>query len=345
MIKQTATLGGNASDIVVAKTAHGLAMFTCVSMSVPIPDEDAFAAIKAGLDSLPPNTKMVLNSGEFYATGCGPGNLELISRFFEQYPNYVDRAFLSVKGGHQPYKLFPPDSPENLRRSIDQCNSSLRGKKAIDLFQCARVDPNYPIEDTIKILKGFVDEGKFKYIGLSEVSAATVRRAAAVAPIAAVEIEVSLWSYTQETKDVISTCAELGIAVLGYSPLGRGLLTGQITKPEDLEDGDYRRNFTRFKEENMRHNLAMLDALKAIASKKGVTPAQLSIAWVSARGPHVIPLPGSSNIKRTLENLEGGDVELSAEELAEINTAMDAHEVKGGRYVDDVPSTVLGLWG
>ncbi|KAI0060339.1 aldo/keto reductase [Artomyces pyxidatus] len=295
MIRQTTTLGGDASDVVVAKTAHGLAKFT--SRSVPIPDEDAFAAIKAGLDSLPPNTKMILNSGEFYATGYGPGNFELISRFFEQYPNYADRAFLSVKGGHQPYKLFPADSsPENLRRSVDQCNSSLRGKKVIDLFQCARVDPNYPIEDTIKILKGFVDEGKFKYM---------------VAPIAAVEIEVSLWSYTQETKD----------------------------------DGDHRRNFTRFKEKNMRQNLAMLDALKAIASKKGVNPAQLTIAWVNARGPHVIPLPRSSNIKRTLENLEGGNVELSAEELAEIDAVMDEHEVKGGRYVDEVPNTVLGLWG
>ncbi|KAI0061091.1 aldo/keto reductase [Artomyces pyxidatus] len=342
MVTKTAKLGGNASDVVVAKTAHGLMMMTW--KPTPVPDEEAFAAIKAGIDSLPPNTKMILNSGEFYAAEFGPGNLELLSRFFEKYPEYADKAFLSVKGGIKLRQLHPDSSPENLRRSVDYINEHLHGKKSLDLFECARVDKNYPLEDTLKVLQGLAEEGKFKYIGLSEVSAATIRRAAAVVPVAAVEIEVSPWSYTQETKDVIATCAELGIAVVAYSPLGRGFLTGQIKKPDDFEEGDFRKTLSRFKEENMRHNFAIVDALKAIADKKGITPAQLSIAWVSSLGPHVIPLPGSSNSKRTLENLAGGDVDLSADELAAIAKVLETHEVKGGRYRDEIPDHVLGLW-
>jgi Aldo/keto reductase family len=140
--------------------------------------------------------------GEFYGQGATPTNLELVARFFEKYPSYADRAFLSVKGGVRHHSLEPDASPENLRRSVDYILEKLRGTKSLDLFECARNDPTYPVEDTLKVLQGFVKEGKFKFIGLSEVSAATVRRAHKVAPeVAAVEIEVSPWSYTQETKD------------------------------------------------------------------------------------------------------------------------------------------------
>jgi pyridoxine 4-dehydrogenase len=189
----------------------------------PVPDEDCFAAIKAGIDALPPGAKMFLNSGasilicfkfpslfsridgpsgEFYGQGATPANLELVARFFEKYPSYADKAFLSVKGGVRHHSLQPDGSPENLRRSVDYILEKLRGIKSLDLFECARYDPTYPLEDTLKVLQGLVQEGKFKYIGLSEVRASTVRRAHKVAPeVAAVEIEVSPWSYTQETKD------------------------------------------------------------------------------------------------------------------------------------------------
>ncbi|KAI0251558.1 aldo/keto reductase [Lactifluus subvellereus] len=344
MVNKTATLGGAASNVVIGKTAHGLMMMTW--KPTPVPDEDCFAAIKAGIDALPPGAKMMLNSGEFYGQGETAANLELVARFFEKYPSYADRAFLSVKGGHKLHSLQPDGSPENLRRSVDNILEKLRGTKSLDLFECARYDPTYPLEDTLKVLQGFVQEGKFEYIGLSEVSAATVRRAHQAAPeVAAVEIEISPWSYTQETKDVIATCAELGIAVIGYSPLGRGFLTGQIKKPDDFEEGDFRRIFSRFQEDNFKHNFAIVDALTAIASRKGITPAQLSIAWVSARGPHVLPLPGSSNAKRTLENLAGGDVELPKEDLAEIDKVLETHTIKGGRYVDTIPDEMLHLWG
>ncbi|KAH9988248.1 aldo/keto reductase [Russula compacta] len=344
MVTRTAKLGGAASDVVIGKTAHGLMMMTW--KPTPVPDDDCFAAIKAGLDALPPGAKMLLNSGEFYGQGEGPANLELLARFFDKYPSYADKAFLSVKGGNQYLSLKPDASPENLRRSIDHILEKLRGTKSVDLFECARYDPTYPLEDTLKILQGFVKEGKFKYIGLSEVGAATVRRAHKAAPeLAVVEIEVSPWSYTQETKDVIATCAELGVTVIAYSPLGRGFLTGQIKKAEDFEEGDFRRHFTRFQEENIKHNFAIVDALTEIATRKGLTPAQLSIAWVSARGPHVVPLPGSSNAKRNLENLAGGDVVLSDEDLEQIDKVLETHTVKGGRYLDTIPDETLRLWG
>ncbi|KAI0260074.1 aldo/keto reductase [Gloeopeniophorella convolvens] len=343
MVNKTAKLGGAASDVVIGKTGHGLMMMTW--KPTPVPDEDCFAAIKAGIDALPPGAKILLNSGEFYGQDASPANLELVARFFEKYPTYADKAFLSVKGGAQLHSLVPDGSPENLRRSVDYILEKLRGTKSLDLFEPARYDTAYPLEDTLKVLQGLVKEGKFKYIGLSEVSAATIRNAHKIAPeIAAVEIEVSPWSYLQQTKDVISTCAELGIAVVAYSPLGRGFLTGQIKKPDDFEEGDFRRNMTRFQEENMKHNFAIVDALSAIASRKGISPAQLSIAWVASRGPHVVPLPGSSNSKRTLENIAGGDVELSDDDLAEIDQVLTTHTVKGGRYYDSLPDEKLGLW-
>ncbi|KAI0294707.1 aldo/keto reductase [Multifurca ochricompacta] len=342
MVNKTAKLGGAASDVLIGKTAHGLMMMTW--KPTPVPDDDCFAAIKAGIDALPPGVKMILTA--FYGQDATPANLELVARFFHKYPSYADKVFLSVKGGTKLHSLQPDGSPENLRRSVDYILEKLNGTKSLDLFECARYDPTYPLEDTLNVLQDLVQEGKFKYIGLSEVSAATVRRAHKVAPeVAAVEIEISPWSYTQETKDVIAACAELGIAVIGYSPLGRGFLTGQIKRPDDLEEGDIRRNLSRFQEDNFKHNFAIVDALTAIATRKGITPGQLSIAWVSARGPHVVPLPGSSNVKRTLENLAGGDVELSDEDLAEIDKALETHTVKGGRYVDTVPNEKLHLWG
>ena len=141
-------------------------------------------------------------AGEFYGQGETPANLELVARFFEKYPSYADKAFLSVKGGNKLHSLQPDGSPENLRRSVDYILEKLRGAKSLDLYECARYDATYPLEDTLKVLQGFIKEGKFKYIGMSEVSASTVRRAHKVAlEVAAVEIEVSPWSYTQETKD------------------------------------------------------------------------------------------------------------------------------------------------
>jgi len=197
-IQQITNLGGSASHVKVAKTAHGLMMMTL--RDPPVPDEEAFESIKAGIDALPPGVKMFMNSGEFYATGFGTGNLELVARFFDKYPEYADKTFLSVKGGMVMQKRAPDASPESLRRSVENINRALRGNKKLDLFECARVDRKVPVEDAMKTLKAFQEEGLFDHIGISECNADTLEKACSVAPIAAVEIEVSPWSYEDEAK-------------------------------------------------------------------------------------------------------------------------------------------------
>ncbi|KAI0772528.1 aldo/keto reductase [Trametes elegans] len=337
---RTTKLGGTASDVVVAKVIHGLMSMSWVPK--PAPDEQAFEAIKGGIDALPPGVKMVLNSAQFYGAGWGTANLEMLSRFFEKYPDYAERAWLMVKGGYNPDKPGLDNSPESLRRSVDISLNALRGKKTIDCFQPARVDPNFTIEDTVKTLVELKNEGKFGHIGLSEVSAATIRRAHAVHPIAIVEIEISPTSYEEETKKVIATATELDIAVAGYSPLGHGLLTGTITKREDIDPNDVRSHMSRFKEENLRHNLAIAEAIKSLAARKGCTPAQLCIAWVASLGDKVLPLPGSARKERTLENLAGGDVILTEDDKKEVAHVLETHPVKGGRYADGENEQ---LWG
>ncbi|KAG1905976.1 NADP-dependent oxidoreductase domain-containing protein [Suillus fuscotomentosus] len=330
-IRATTSLGGTASNVTIGKVAHGLMMMTWTPE--PVPDEQCFEAIKAGVDALPPGTKMFLNGGEFYGHNLSTANLEMIARFFEKYPDYVDKTFLSIKGGIKPGgQALPDGSPANLRRSVELVNEKLRGTKRLDLFQSARVDPNVSLEESIRTLVELKNEGKLDHIGMSECSADTLRRGNAVHPIAAVEIEVSPWEYGEEAKKVIATAEELGIAVIAYSPLGRGFLTGQIKRPEDIPEGDFRRLLPRFQEDNFKHNFAIVDALTAIARSKNVTSAQLSIAWVASLAKHVIPLPGSSHAKRTRENCAAGDIELSTEDIAEINGVISAADVKGDRY-------------
>ncbi|KAI9566194.1 NADP-dependent oxidoreductase domain-containing protein [Boletus coccyginus] len=338
MTRVTTNLGGTTSDVVVGKVGQGLMMMTWTP--VPVPDEQCFEAIKAGIDALPPGARMFLNGGEFYCHNLSTTNLEMIARFFEKYPEYVDRTFLSIKGGNLPGQLVSDGSPENLTRSVNLVNEKLRGTKRLDLFQCARVDPNVPVEVSIAALAKLKSEGKLDHIGMCECSAETLRRGHQVHPISVVEIEISPFSYESQTRDVIATAKELGVAVAGYSPLGRGFFTGQIKRPEDVPEGDFRRHMPRFQEDSLKHNFAIVDALTEIAKKKNITPAQLSIGWVSSLGSHVIPLPGSSHAKRTLENSAGGDVVFTATELQEINQVIENADVKGSRY----PEHTKYLW-
>ncbi|KAI5122055.1 hypothetical protein M0805_006039 [Coniferiporia weirii] len=326
----TTTLGSGSTKVNIGKVGHGLMMMTWTPS--PVSDEQAFESIKASLDSVPAGCKMTINSGEFYGVNPKEANLELVSRFFEKYPDYTDKAFLSVKGGIN-LQLFKPDgSPEGLKRSVDNILAKLRGKKKLDLFECARVDHEVPLEETIKTLSGFVAEGKFDYIGVSECKAETLRRANAVHPIAAIEIEVSPWSHEEKVKEVIATSKELGVIVYAYSPLGRGFLAGKFKNLSELEEGDMRKRMQRFQEEQLKSNMAIVDGLTAIAEKKGVTAAQLCIAWVCSLGAHVVPIPGSSHKKRTLENVAGGEIVLTHEELAAINKVLEDNPVQGGRY-------------
>ncbi|KAI0086338.1 aldo/keto reductase [Irpex rosettiformis] len=343
-LKTFTTLGGTASNVKVARVAHGLMLMTWTPH--PVPDEQCFEAIKAGIDLCPPGVKMMLNSGEFYAHDFGTANLEMLSRFFEKYPEYADRCFLSVKGGKVPGKFDFDASVEGIKRSVNTCNEALRHKKHIDLFELARVDTSRPIEEAIRNLKTIIDEGLFDHIGLSEVNADTLRRANAVYPITAVEIEVSPWSMEEETKKVLATATELGVTVAAYAPLGRGFLTGKFKSIDDIPKDDMRSHHTRFKDpEIFAYNLQLVDKLKAIAEKKDVTAAQLSIAWVAALHPTlVLPLAGSSHPKRTIENALAGDIELSEEEKKQVWDIIDTFGFKGDRY-DGRPPEQLRLWG
>jgi len=228
--------------------------------------------------------------------------------------------------------MKPDSSEEHVRRSVDNINQHLRGTKKLDLFECARVDPNIPIEEATRTLHKLIEEGKFNYIGMSEASSATLRKAHAVHPIAAVEIELSPWAYEDEAKKVIAAAKELGIAVVGYSPLGRGFLTGQIKSRDDLPEGDMRLHFDRFTEEGFQHNFKIVEGLTKFAERKGISTAQLSLAWVASLGDHVIPIPGSSKKSRVLENLAAGSVNLTKEEFDEINKLVDGLNVYGLRY-------------
>ncbi|KAL5513134.1 hypothetical protein ACEPAH_3532 [Sanghuangporus vaninii] len=324
-MKATAKLGPGDNAVTLGKVGHGIMLMTWVP--TPVPDGQAFESLKASLDSVPPGAKMVLNSAEFYGMNPREANLEMLARFFEKYPSYTEKAFLA--GGSGPEDLNPDSSPANLKRSVDNILAKLRGTKKLDVFQCARVDRKYPIEETIKVLSSFVNEGKFDYIGLSEARAPTVRRANAVHPIALVEIEISPWCYDDPVKEVIATCEELGVIILAYSPLGRGFLSGKYKSIKDLEEGDIRKHTERFQEEN---NMTIVEGIQTIAVRKGVTPAQLCIAWVSSLSPQIVPIPGSSTKERTQENCAAADTKLSADDVEAVKKVLEQNPVKGNRY-------------
>ncbi|KAG8214672.1 NADP-dependent oxidoreductase domain-containing protein [Butyriboletus roseoflavus] len=199
MTRATTNLGGTASDVVVGKVSHGLMSMTW--KPDPVPDGQCFEAIKAGIEALPPDAKMFLNGGEFYGHNLSTTNLEMIARFFEKYPEFVDRTFLSIKGGLKTGGQPQPDgSPEGLLRSVNLINEKLRGTKRLDLFQCARVDPNIPVEESIATLATLKSQGKLDHIGMSECSAETLRRGHKIHPISVVEIEVSPFSYEPQAR-------------------------------------------------------------------------------------------------------------------------------------------------
>ncbi|WP_238588961.1 aldo/keto reductase [Pseudonocardia sp. HH130629-09] len=225
---------------------------------------------------------------------------------------------------------------------VRQCvEESLRRLRVdhIDLYYQHRVDPDTPIEETVGALVGLIEEGKIRHYGLSECGADTLRRAHAVHPPAAVQSEWSLWTRDIEAS-VAPTCAELGVGVVPFSPLGRGFLTGAITSTGQFGEGDMRRGLPRFSEENLAANLAIVDALKAVAQRRGVTAGQLALAWVQSRGEHVVPIPGTKRRTYLEQNVEAATLELTAQELAEIEAAAPASAVAGERYPEHLQRNV-----
>ena len=221
-------------------------------------------------------------------------------------------------------------SPDYVRRA---CDASLKRLAVdhIDLYYLHRVDPRVPIEETVGAMGDLVRRGKVRHLGLSEASPATVRRAHAVHPLAAVQNEYSLWTRDPE-EALLPTLRELGIALVAYSPLGRGFLAGRFRSPDDLSPDDWRRNNPRFTGENFRRNLALADRVRELAEQKGCTPAQLALAWLIRRHDDVVPIPGTSSIARLEENVAAVDVRLTAEDLDRIERAAPKGAAAGDRY-------------
>jgi len=221
------------------------------------------------------------------------------------------------------------------------CEASLKrlGVDTIDLYYVHRKDPDTPIEETITAMAELKKEGKIRGIGLSEVSEETLRRANAVHPITALQNEYSLW--TRDPEDgILQTCKELGIALVAYSPLGRGFLTGQFKKFEDLEEDDYRRFSPRFQGENFEKNLQLVQKIKELATSKGCTSSQLALAWVLAQGDHIFPIPGTKRVKYLEENIGAVNVKLTNEELKEIDDIAPKGAAAGPRYPEAMMKTV-----
>ncbi|KAK9370458.1 NADP-dependent oxidoreductase domain-containing protein [Lipomyces kononenkoae] len=257
-------------------------------------------------------------------------NEEVIGRWFAKTGKRTE-IFLCTKFGVNPGDFTNDGSPKCVKES---CEDSLQrlGVQTIDLFYQHRMDPSIPIEITVGAMAELVKEGKVRYLGLSECSAATLRRAYAVHPIAAVQIEYSPFEIEAERNGLIEACKELGVAVVAYAPLSRGFLTGAYTKPEDFPENDFRRFASpRFQKENFDANLKLVDEFKEIAAKKNATPGQAALAWLIAKG--VIPIPGTTKVARLEENVRAAHVELTKAEIDEINVFVENAEVAGDRYI------------
>jgi len=288
------------------------------------------AAIERGVD--------FLDTADMYGVGR---NEELVGRAIA---GRRDRVFLATKFGN----VRGADGsfggvcgrPDYVRSA---CEASLRrlGVETIDLYYQHRVDPDVPIEETVGAMAGLVEAGKVRFLGLSEAAPATVRRAHAVHPIAALQTEYSLWSRDVEA-EILPTVRELGIGFVAYSPLGRGFLTGQFKSPDDFPPDDARRIHPRFAGENFRRNLDLVAEIEAMAEEKGCTAAQLAIAWVLARGDDVVPIPGTKRRRYLEQNLGALDVSLSDEDLSRIDRILPPGAASGPRYHERGMATIDG---
>ena len=262
-------------------------------------------------------------------------NEELVGEALEPFRG---RVVIATKFGfkHDPNKGPGPaaglDSrPEQIKRVAEASLKRLR-VEAIDLFYQHRVDPDVPIEDVAGTVKELIQEGKVKHFGLSEASAETVRRAHAVQPVTAIQSEYSLWWRLPEENNVLATCEELGIGFVPYSPLGKGFLTGKVDENTTFADNDIRARIPRFTPEAMKANWVLVDLVTKIGEQKGATPAQIALAWLLAQKPWIVPIPGSRRLKHLDDNIGALAVELAADDLQEIESALSKITIQGDRY-------------
>ncbi len=269
-----------------------------------------------------------LDTADMYGTGK---NEELVGKAIRDRRGDVFLAtkFGNVRGPNGEF-LGVRGDPDYVRSA---CEASLKrlGVEVIDLYYQHRVDPNVPIEDTVGEMSRLQQEGKVRYLGLSEAAPRTSRAAYATSPITAVQTELSLWSRDAEA-EVLPAVRELGIGYVAYSPLGRGFLTGQIKSPDDFADDDFRKNHPRFQGENFDRNIALVREVEAMAAEKGCTTAQLALAWVLAQGEDVVPIPGTRHSRYLDDNIGALDVKLSAAELQRLEKILPPGAAAGDRY-------------
>lgn len=269
-----------------------------------------------------------LDTADMYGTGR---NEQLLGRAIRDRRDQVAVAtkFGNVRGPNGEF-LGVNGRPEYVHHA---CNASLKrlGLDHIDLYYQHRVDPNVPIEDTIGAMAELVAAGKVRHLGMSEAAPATLRRAAKVHPIAALQTEYSLWSRDPE-QEILDTCRELGIGFVAYSPLGRGFLTGRFQSPADIPEDDWRKHHPRFQGENFTRNLNLAETVKAIAAELGAKPSQLALAWVLAQGNDIVPIPGTKHLNYLNENLGALQLHLSPQILERIHGAFPADATAGPRY-------------
>ncbi|TVY36381.1 Pyridoxal reductase [Lachnellula subtilissima] len=294
-----------------------------------VPDDVAFPVFKAAL-SYGAN---IWSGADYYGTPEA-NTLHLLNRYFTSYPADAEKVILTIKGGVISASTTD-GSPDGMRRSVDKCNRILDGKKKIDFFGPARVDPNTPIESTVGALAELVEEGKIGGILLSESSAATIKRADKIHHISLVEAELSLWATDVLHNGVAETCKQLDIVVLAHTPLGRGMLAGNFANHVDVANGEFHSMFPRFQGENFEQNLKLVRELQKLARRKGCTDAQFALAWLrtssgNAGMPIIVPLAGARSEARVKENCEY--VILTDSEAMEVDGILRGFPVAGARY-------------
>ncbi len=305
-------------------SALGLGCMAMTDLYGAVDDGEAIATVREALDG----GANFLDTADMYGFGT---NEELLRRALAD--GYRDKAVIATKFGNKrtPDGGFAVDGrPDYV---IEACDKSLArlGVETIDLYYQHRVDPNVPIEETVGAMKRLVEQGKVRFLGLSEAGVDTLRRACKVHPIAALQTEYSLWCRFVED-EILPVCRELGIGFVPYSPLGRGMLTGAITTLDDLGEADRRRNHPRFHAGNLESNAELLRPLLDMAKAKGCTPAQLALAWLLAQGDDIVPIPGTKRRTHLRDNLASIDIKLTAAEARALADAVDDDGVAGSRY-------------